>query len=130
MKFKKLSFHWSLNYAGVFITLTLFCTPIHFNKHIVTFIKLGKNDVNKMMSWCYCFPRYNFFGCFSLKETENLLNIWYKIKINFTRDHKKSYFHSWLCHSWKYCFLWSLVKKISVLHQHSTNILYIHIKVL
>ena len=41
------------------------------------------------------FPRYNVFGCFSLKETENLLNIWCKIKIYFTRDHRKAYFHSW-----------------------------------
>ena len=48
-----------------------------------------------MTSWRYCFPRYNVFGCFSLKETENLLNNWCKIKIYFTRDHRKSYFHEW-----------------------------------
>jgi len=83
-------------YVVVFITLTLFCTPVHPNKHILTFIKLGTNDVNMMTSRRYCFPRYNVFGCFSLKETENLLSIWCKIKIYFTRDHRKSYFHEWL----------------------------------
>jgi len=95
-------FHYSEKYtcyAVVSITLTLFCTPVYLNKHNVTFIKLGTNDVNVMTSWRYCFPRYNVFGCFSLKETENLLNIWCKIKIYFTRDHRKSYFHSWLRHS-------------------------------
>ena len=65
------------------MALTLFCTLAHFHKHNVTFIKLGTNDANRMTSWCYCFPRYNVFGCFSLKETENLLNIWCKIKIYF-----------------------------------------------
>ena len=74
------------------MTLTLFCTPAHFNKHNVTFIKLGTNDVNMMTSWRYCFPRYYFFGCFSLKETENLLIFWCKIKTYFTRDHRKSYY--------------------------------------
>jgi len=44
--------------------------PAHFNKHNVTFIKLGTNDVNMMTSWCYCFPRYKVFGFYSLKETE------------------------------------------------------------
>ena len=125
MKFKKLSFHCSLNYAGVSMSLTLFCTPAYFNKHNVTFIKLGTNVVNMMTSWCYCFLRFNNFGCFSLKETEHLLNIWCKINIYFTRDHRKSYFHSWLC----YCFPLSLVKLISILHQHSTNILYIFLSV-
>ena len=103
MKFKKLYFHCSLNYAGVSMTLTLFCTPAHFIKHKV--YKAGKKDVNMMMSWCYCFLRYNVFGCFSLKETEHLLNIWCKIKIYvtrlyhkknhiyFTSDYGKSYFH-------------------------------------
>jgi len=67
VKFKKLSFHCSLNYACV--SMTLFCTPAHFNKHNATFIKLV----------FHCFPRYNVFGCFSLKETENVLNIWCKI---------------------------------------------------
>jgi len=50
------------------------------------FKKLGTNDVNMMRSWCYCFPRYNVFGYFSIKETEKLLNIWCKIKIYFTRE--------------------------------------------
>ena len=67
-------------YAGVSMTLTLFCTPVHLNKRNITLIKLGTNDVNMMMSWRYCFPRYNVFDCFSLKETEKLLNCWCKIK--------------------------------------------------
>jgi len=54
--------------------LTLFCTPVHLNKHNITLIKLGTNDVNMMTSRRYCFPRYNVFDFFSLKETENL---WY-----------------------------------------------------
>ena len=112
-------------YASVSMTLMWFCTPAHFNKHNVTFIKLGTNDVNMMTSWCYCFPRYNVFGCFSLKETEKMLNFWCKIKLYFTRDHRKSYLHWWLLHSWKYFFLLSFVKYISILNQHSTNILYI-----
>jgi len=68
-------FHYSEKnncYAGVSMRLTLFCTLAHFNKHNVTFIKLGRNDENMMTHICV-------FGCFSLKETENLLNIWYKI---------------------------------------------------
>ena len=73
----------------------MFCTPVNLNKHNITFIKLGTNDVNMMTSWCYCFPCYNVFGCFSLKETENLLNIWWKIKINFTRENIAFYDHSW-----------------------------------
>ena len=73
-------------YAGVSMTLTLFCSPAHYNKHNVTFIKQGTNDVNMMTSWRYGFPRYKVFGWFSLKETEKLL----KIKIYFTRDHRKS----------------------------------------
>jgi len=73
--------------------------PAHFNKHNVTFIKLGKNDVNMMTSWCNGFPCYNVLGCFSLKEREHLLNIWCKIKIYFTRDHGKSYCHLRLHHS-------------------------------
>jgi len=36
---------------------------------------------NIMTSLCFCFPCYNVFGCFSLKETEHLLNIWCKIYI-------------------------------------------------
>jgi len=35
---------------------------------------------------------YNVFGCCSLKETENLLIIWCKIEIYFTRDHRKANF--------------------------------------
>jgi len=44
-------FHYSEKYncyTGVLMTLTLFCTPVHFNKHNVTLIKLGTNDVNMM----------------------------------------------------------------------------------
>jgi len=37
----------------------LFCTPAHFNKHNVTYSKLGTIDINMTTSWCYCFPRYN-----------------------------------------------------------------------
>jgi len=47
--------------------------PAYFNKHNVTFIKLETNDVNMITSWCYCFPRYKVFGCFSLKETEKFV---------------------------------------------------------
>jgi len=54
------------------------------------------------------FLRYNVFNCFSLKETENLLNIGCKIKIYFTCDHRKYD-----------------LKLIYILNQHSTNILYI-----
>ena len=62
------------------MTLTLFSTQhTSISLHSVTFITLGTNDVNMMTLWCYCFPRYNVFGCFSLKETENLLNIWCKL---------------------------------------------------
>jgi len=53
------------------MTLTLFCIPVHLNKHNITLIKLGTNDVNMMTSW-RCFPRYNVFDCFSLKETEKI----------------------------------------------------------
>jgi len=59
----------------------VFCTLAHFNKPNVTFIKLGTNDVDMMTSWRCCFPRYNIFVCFSLKETKNMLNFWCKIKI-------------------------------------------------
>jgi len=55
-------------------------------------MKLGKNNVIMTTSWRYCFPRFKVLGCFSLKETENLLNVWCKIKIYCTRDHRKSYF--------------------------------------
>ena len=74
-------------------------TLAHFNKHNVMFIKLGTNNVNMMTSWHYYFLRYNVFGCFSLKETEKLLKFWRKIKIYFTREHRKLYFHWWLRHS-------------------------------
>ena len=90
MEFKKLSFYCSLNYAGVSMTLLLFCTPAIFNKHNRTFIKLGTNYVNRMTSWSYCFP----CCCFSLKETENVLNILCKIKIYFTRENIAFYDHS------------------------------------
>jgi len=62
-------------FAGVSMALTLFCSLTHLNKINVTFIKLGIKDINMMMSWRYFFPPYNVFGCFSLKETENVLNI-------------------------------------------------------
>jgi len=86
---------FAICYAGVSITLTLFCTPAYFNKPNVTFIKLGTNDVNMTTSCHYFSPRYNVFSCFSLKETENMLNIWCKIKIYFTCNHRKWYFHEW-----------------------------------
>ena len=50
------------------MTLTLFCIPAHFNKHNVTFTKLGTNDVDMMTSWHYCFQCYSVFGNFSLTE--------------------------------------------------------------
>ena len=77
-------FHYSEKYncyARVSITLTSFCTPAYFNKRNLTFIKMGTNDINMTMSWRYCFLRFKVFGCFSLKETENLLNVWRKIKL-------------------------------------------------
>ena len=67
--------HYSEKYtchAVVSITLTLFCIPVHLNKHNVTFIKLGTNDVNMMTSSRYCFPRYIVFGCFSYATRENI----------------------------------------------------------
>jgi len=91
-------FHFSQKYnchAGVFMTLTLFCTPAYLNKRNVTFIKHDTNGVNMTTSWRYCSLCFNVFGCFSLNETENLLNYWCKIKIYFISDHRKSYFHSW-----------------------------------
>jgi len=67
-----------------------------------TFLKLGTKDFNMMMSLCYCFPGYNVFRCFSLKERGNLLNVWCKIKIYFIRDHRNAtheniafYDHCW-----------------------------------
>ena len=43
-------------------------------------MKLGKDDVIISTSWRYCFSRFKDLGCLSLKETENLLNVWCKIK--------------------------------------------------
>jgi len=68
--------------------LTLFFTLVYFNKRKLMLIKLGTNDVNMTMSWRYCFLHFNVFGCFSLEETENLLNVWCKIKIYLTLDHR------------------------------------------
>jgi len=100
-----LSLKWKKYFcAGVYMTPTLFCTPAYFNDHHITFVlKLGTYVVNMTTSWRYWFPRYNVFDCFSLKETENLMNLWCKIKICFTRD-RKSCFHEWCSHAWKYGF--------------------------
>ena len=106
--------------------MTLVCLPAHFNKHNVTLIKLGTNVAKMPTSWRYFFPRFIVFGCFGIKDAEHLFHVWCKIEINITRDHRKSYLHSWLCHSWKHWFLWSPVKYISILHQHSKNNLYVY----
>ena len=52
----------------MFMTLTLFSSLAYFNKHSVTFIKLGTNNVNVTTSWCYCFPRYNVLAVLALKK--------------------------------------------------------------
>jgi len=61
----RLYFNYSKKYncfAGFPLTLPLFRTPAHINKHNVTFIKLGTNVVNIITLWRYCFPRYKVFG--------------------------------------------------------------------
>jgi len=91
-------FHYSEKYncyTGVSMILMLFYTLAYFNKCNVTFLKLGTNIVNITTSWCYCFLHYNVFGCFSLKETEKLLNLWCKFKIYFTRENIAPYDHKW-----------------------------------
>ena len=48
-------------YAGVSMTLALFCTPEYINKRNATLMKLGTNDVNMTTSWRNWFPRYLVF---------------------------------------------------------------------
>ena len=71
-------------YAVVSMTLTLVCLPAHFNKHNVTLIKLGTNVAKVTTPWRYCLPSFIAFGCFGLKN-----NVWCKMEINFTREHRK-----------------------------------------
>ena len=88
------SLQWKYNcYASVSMTLTLFCTPAYFNKRNLTFIKLGTNDVNMTTSWRYYFPRFKVFGCFSLKETENLIWMIFSMDTNTFRWNKSIYFY-------------------------------------
>jgi len=42
-------------YAVFSLMLKLVCPPAHFNKHNVTFWKLGTNDLMMTTSWRYCF---------------------------------------------------------------------------
>jgi len=123
------SLQWKIDFfSGYFMTLTLFCTPAGCSRHNTAFIKLGTNDVNMTTSWHCCFLWYNACGCLSLNETENLLIFLGKIKIYFTRDHRKSYFHSWLRHSWKYNVLLSMITREINYHLSYANIQqYLHL---
>ena len=46
----------------------------------------------------------------------------WKIKLYFTCEHKLSYFHLWLCHSWKYCISRSIDEIFFDLTLKQTNI--------
>jgi len=67
-------FHYSETlkcYAGISMTLTLFCTPAYFNKRNLTFIKLGTNDVNMPTLWRHVVivsRAITFFGFFAEKK--------------------------------------------------------------
>jgi len=86
VKFKK--FHCNLNYAGVTVTLTLFCTQ-HTSITQRNVSKAGNKQRQFDDVMVLLFPvmvlLFADFSWFNLKE--NLLNIWCKIKIYFTRDH-------------------------------------------
>jgi len=49
-------------YAGVSMTLTLFCTPAYFNKRNLTFIKLGTIAVNITTSCVIVSRTLRFFN--------------------------------------------------------------------
>jgi len=63
LRWNKLIFHCSY----VFFTTVKNITVMSLHDADIV-LKLGTNDVNIMTSWRYCFPRYNVFGCFSLKK--------------------------------------------------------------
>ena len=102
-------FHCSLNYAGVTVTLTLFCTR-HTSITQRNVSKAGNKRRQFDDVMVLLFPvmvlLFPVFSCFNLKE--NLLNIWCKIKIYFTRDHWKSY-----CYIYNYILLSMITREIN-----------------
>ena len=72
-------FHYSETlkcYAGISMTLTLFCTPAYFNKRNLTFIKLGTNDVNMPTLWRHVVivsRAITFFLAFLPKRNRNFV---------------------------------------------------------
>ena len=67
-------------YAVVSMSLMFVCSPIHLNKNIVTFIKLGTIDVKITTLWRFCCLCYNVRDSLSVKETEKLFNFCCPIK--------------------------------------------------